>query len=498
MSLTHLSIFILILPSTSTSPLSPPPSLSPLHLPKKRKHRKLPLIPNTRRSQSLKVRTERRTRSLGQDEVKEMMGMGTPEVIPPKPPRSAARQKALSAADSQQFIPKSMSVFNILFVASQDEPVRKSGEGEEEQLLLGQSLDSQSFRALKGKTSSLQNVQGGERNVALQKGGGGGMPKEEPQSPKGPDRTPSDHTLSQITPLQEPSQPLVLKASDTLTGVGAEPPMDAREVTSAPSQQPAPGTATPLLPAPQVPRPATWRASVDDPLNAEVSKLLSELTVCPEVHASASLTSSLNSNPPNPSVEPMGSEPAPVGVAQPTDLPLAVVVGSGDSPVVLRHKKGGARVDPPASDHVTVPRTSLNYFRQSVKRKKGGAVNQGGLAHDLHHASSLPEEADQPPSSGEFPWRANRRSWSQSSLFTGLPGGSLQDEGSQLFELSGVHLSSESAALEGILAEHGDVIETLEWRQEVRTPFVTPPLFLPTPTSPSVLCALSYLYHRVI
>lgn len=53
-------------------------------------------------------------------------------------------------------------------------------------------------------------------------------------------------------------------------------------------------------------------------------------------------------------------------------------------------------------------------------------------------------------------------------MFTGpLPGQSLLDEGSQLFELSGVHLSSESAALEGIVAEHGDVIDTLQGRQNV-------------------------------
>ena len=33
--------------------------------------------------------------------------------------------------------------------------------------------------------------------------------------------------------------------------------------------------------------------------------------------------------------------------------------------------------------------------------------------------------------------------------------------------MSGNHLSSESAALEGIVAEHGDIIEALDGRQEV-------------------------------
>ena len=44
------------------------------------------------------------------------------------------------------------------------------------------------------------------------------------------------------------------------------------------------------------------------------------------------------------------------------------------------------------------------------------------------------------------------------------PGG--QDP-SQLFEMSGVHLSSESAALEGIVADNGDIVDALDGRQEV-------------------------------
>lgn len=442
-----------------------------------------------------------------------MMMAGAPEVIPPKPPRLATRQKALSAADLQQFIPKSMSKLNILFVASQDEPdeERESRRGKEEELL-GQSLDSQRFQALKATmmSSSVQKLQGGEK---VQKGWGGDTPKEVPQYPGG--GTPSVQAAAIPVP-----HPVNTVPSDG--PIGSSPLMvgvESQEVTST-----ALGTAPPLAPPPQVPRPMLWRASTVDVLNLEVSQLLSELSVCPQV-LTASPTSSLSNNSAQScSVEPI---PAVPNLTTPTTMPtttptitptitptttptitstitptitptitcldssndshnlLPAVVGSGDSPVVLRHKRGTTL---PTNDHVTVPRTSLNYFRQSVKRKKGGAINQGGPTHEVHHTSSLPDEADQTSSSsGDFLWRpGNRRSWSQSSLFTGpLPGQSLLDEGSQLFELSGVHLSSESAALEGIVAEHGDVIDTLQGRQNVCTPPSLPPL---VPPGPSLFC----------
>ena len=362
------------------------------------------------------------------------------EAVPPKPPRSPQRKKA-------DTIPTSSSEFNILFISHEEPPPQHHQ--------LGLSLDSQGIRALQ-KAASVDMHPSNAPNLLPPGGSGSGTTLRgdtlvSEGNPKGvavqqPAATPL------FSPTRDPPGPLPQWV--------VEPPSS----SSRGAEVEAEGKPPPSLPAAaaQVPRP-TRRFSADDPLNAEVSRLLLDLTVCPEVLTSS--VSSAHSSPPRGPELGVGTVSRDLKASGSLDgtgsSEMIPAVGSGDSPVVLRHKKAG--------EQVVVPKTSLNYFRQSVKRKKGGVASQGS------HAQSLPEEVPQQQQQqgggggegvgGEFPWRGNRRSWSQNSHLTQLPG--KDDDPSQLFEMSGVHLSSESAALEGIVAEHGDIIEALEGRLEV-------------------------------
>ena len=418
--------------------------------------------------------------------------MASPEAVPskpPKPPRSPRRQKAHSAVDSQH-IPKSISEFNILFIASQDEPLQQ----------LGQSLDLPTREDPKAGQDVGNDVKGAILDGVAQGPNTWRASVDDPLNaevnrllseltvcpevltsslPSPARNSPPWNVTSNITteakrdsstPLAGLSSTAVGDGVITSEGVLTEntPSVVLRRKKGTPNDQ----VMVPKTPSDQVMVPITPSDQVMVPITPSdqvmVLKTPNDQVMVPKTPSDQVMVPKTPSDQvmvlktPNDQVMVPKTPSDQVMVPKTPSDQVMVLKTPNDQVMVPKTPSDQVTVPKTPSDQVMVPKTSLNYFRQSIKRKKGGVASQGGHTHDQHHASSLPEEADQ---TMDHPWRGNRRSWSQSSQLMELPPGG-QDP-SQLFEMSGVHLSSESAALEGIVAEHGDIIEALEGRQEV-------------------------------